>query len=164
MAVQKQLELYSESTLKDIYKSFFQDEFGPGHLLENPEKTRIYFEQELKSMKSRRRCYAEPCGRGRNFYRVPMDLIIDGSVSAEVYFSNFHSGASEFILPDMDKWKKKWSIIFRILQGHRDLIKNFERDSLEIHEVLKNGHYVIHHSRRYRELYNPHYRIFSVHC
>jgi hypothetical protein len=34
-AVERQLSAYSESTLQDLYKNFFQDYFGPGHLLDD---------------------------------------------------------------------------------------------------------------------------------
>lgn len=34
-AIVHQLENYPASTLKDIYKNFFQDAFGPGHLMSN---------------------------------------------------------------------------------------------------------------------------------
>ncbi|MBI9108438.1 MAG: hypothetical protein JEZ04_16950 [Spirochaetales bacterium] len=161
-AVQMQLELYPQSSLKDIYKSFFQDEFGPGHLLVNPEKARSFFEQELETMKSRGRCNTEPCGRGRNFYRVPMDLVLDKVVRADDYFSAFWASASKSMVSDEDEWKKKWNIIFRILQRHSDIIKNFKKDSKEILEALENGNYVMHHSTRYREVYAPHYRIFRT--
>ena len=32
-AIGQQMADYPESTLKDIYKNFFQDAFGPGHLM-----------------------------------------------------------------------------------------------------------------------------------
>jgi hypothetical protein len=159
-SVQMQLELYPQSSLRDIYKSFFQDEFGPGHILFNPEKARSYFEQELNTMTSRGRSHLEPCGRGRNYYRVPLDLVLDKVIQADVYFSVFQAGASAAIMPDLDEWKKKWNIILRILQRHSNLIKDFENDSTEILKNLRMGNYVMHHSNRYRELYAPHYRIF----
>ena len=32
-AVEAQLKLYPESRLQDIYKNFYQDMFGPGHMI-----------------------------------------------------------------------------------------------------------------------------------
>jgi hypothetical protein len=32
-AVENQLGAYPESTLQDLYKNFFQDYFGPGHIV-----------------------------------------------------------------------------------------------------------------------------------
>ena len=160
-ALQLQLAIYPESTLRDIYKSFFQDEFGPGHLLEDPEKARLYFEQELKSAESRGRRRAEACGRGRNFCRVPLDLVIDGIIPKEVYFSAFISGAADFRLPEIETWKRKWSIILGILRRQDFYPAGFDGDSAEIARVLNEGRYAMHHSSRYRSAYAPHYRIFS---
>ena len=162
-AVREQLELYPKSTLKDIYKSFFQDEFGPGHLLKDPVETRIYFEQELEVMQSQGRTDVEPCGTGEKFCRVPMDLIKDGYINKEDYFSAFLIGASEFETPHIDSWKKKWNIILAILKPLNERIIDFGKDSSVIYEALESGHYVMHHSKQYCRYYNPHYRIFCVH-
>ena len=37
-AIVQQVETYPASTLKDIYKNFFQDAFGPGHLMSNASR------------------------------------------------------------------------------------------------------------------------------
>ncbi len=115
-AVHKQLELYPESSLKDLYKSFFQDEFGPGHLLGNPEKAKTYFEQELEVMVSRGRHTVEPCGLGCNYYRVPMDPVIDGLIPAEAYFTAFLAGSMETTKPDVHEWKGTWNLILETLK------------------------------------------------
>ena len=47
-AISKQLECYPESRVQDIYKSFCQDNLGPGHLIPNPEQARAYLLSELK--------------------------------------------------------------------------------------------------------------------
>ncbi len=50
--VEKQIQKYPESALKDIYKSFFQDEYGHGHLLTDTSVSRKYFDYELSQMTS----------------------------------------------------------------------------------------------------------------
>ena len=37
-AVERMLADYPQSTLQDIYKSFFQDRFGPGHIVPDSAK------------------------------------------------------------------------------------------------------------------------------
>ncbi|MBN2572179.1 MAG: hypothetical protein JXA68_08635, partial [Ignavibacteriales bacterium] len=34
-AIESELKHFPEATLIDIYKNFFQDEFGPGHIIPN---------------------------------------------------------------------------------------------------------------------------------
>ena len=40
-AISRQLQDYPESRVQDIYKSFCQDNLGPGHLIPNPESARM---------------------------------------------------------------------------------------------------------------------------
>ena len=41
------LSNYPQSTLQDVYKSCFQDYFGPAHIISNREAARRYIEYEL---------------------------------------------------------------------------------------------------------------------
>ena len=45
----QQMTDYPESTLKDIYKNFFQDAFGPGHLMSDAEDAEKRMEAYLRS-------------------------------------------------------------------------------------------------------------------
>ena len=49
-AVTYQMEMYPKSTLRDLYKNFFQDHFGPGHIIANDEAADKYLRQELSSV------------------------------------------------------------------------------------------------------------------
>lgn len=69
-AVERHFQLYPASLLIDVYKSFFQVEHGPGHLLKDPDAARKRFDQELSDMTSRGRYTLEPCGLGLRFCRV----------------------------------------------------------------------------------------------
>ena len=39
-AIERQLATYPESTLQDIYKSFYQEHFGPGHIISDTASAR----------------------------------------------------------------------------------------------------------------------------
>jgi hypothetical protein len=161
-ATYRQLARYPESTLADIYKSFFQDEFGPGHLLEDPVAAREYFDRELSTMESRRRHTAEPCGVGRRFVRVSLDVVVDGLIDADRYFAAFLSGARSFRLPEIAQWADTWSGIVHDLELLRVRIARFDEDVSTIGDALQSGTYVMHHSRDYVLRYDPHYRLLSV--
>ncbi len=160
-AVAKQLELYPESTLQDIYKSFFQDEFGPGHLIEDAGRARKYFDFELQEMKSQGRHEAEPCGSGRNFMRVPMDLVKDSLIPAGDFFQAFMESSQYFKLPELASWEIKWKGIMAQISKMDLQIPDLERDRDLILQLIADGNYVMHHSDRYRNAYDPHYRIMS---
>ena len=157
-----QLERYPFLSLVDIYKSFFQDAFGPEHLLFDPEKARESFKYELEAMKTRGCRAVEPCGMGICFCRIPMDLVIDGIIDEGNYFSAFLAGASAFKNPDVGIWKQTWCCILEVLDMKREFIQDFWKDSELILMALEKGSWALNHSSRYRELYDPHYRIFTM--
>jgi hypothetical protein len=159
MAVKAQLEKYPGSSLKDIYKSFFQDEFGPGHLLNDAAGAWQYLEYELSEMTSSGNYNAEPCGTGKNFYRVPLDLVKDGIISDSILFNAFMESASSFRLPDIDSWKKKWEKIEDVVEKMNLNLPEYKEDKESLADMLSQGETAIHHSNRYEELYHPHYRI-----
>ena len=160
-AITKQLDLYPESRLQDIYKSFFQDEFGPGHLVDNVSFAREYFDLELEEMISRGNREVEPCGLGKNFYRIPMDLVKDGIIPEEDYFKSFMESSKNFKAPDIKSWEIKWEEILIEIEAMDLQIPNLERDKKAIAKYLKQGESVVHHSDAYNDTYDPHYRIFS---
>ncbi len=161
-AVREQLARYPQSALGDLYKSFFQDSFGPGHLLDDLGQTRLSFERELAAMQSRGRWASEPCGLGRNFHRIPMDLIVDGIVDREEYYDSFLASARSFPRPELAGWKAEWDTILTALRPLKARITDFETDAKRIEALLRSGSYAIGHSERYRSAYDPHYRIFTV--
>jgi hypothetical protein len=157
-----QIALYPQLSLIDLYKSFFQDEFGPGHLLIDVEKARAGLHEEVLAMTSRGRRIVEPCGRGNQFCRIPLDLVADGIIEENDYFSAFLSGSSVFNLPDTEGWKKTWLGILEVLRLERKCISGFSEDSEFIMEALEKGTWTMNHSNHYRRLYDPHYRIFRI--
>lgn len=74
-AIEEQMNTYPESTLKDIYKSFFQDAFGPGHLIPESEEGKKKWRHISK--KSARRH-----GK-RNRYALIMSRLAAKAVSTE---------------------------------------------------------------------------------
>src|SRR5690554_5807831 len=96
---EQQLKIFPLLTLVDLYKSLFQDEFGPGHLLENVDASFCYLEKELKNMKNHNRYAIESCGLGNNFCRVPLDLILNQQIDIKTYFSLFLEGSKSFKEP-----------------------------------------------------------------
>ena len=160
--VGRDLERYPLTRLPDIYKSFFQDEFGPGHLLSDLGKAQAYLVEELGSMTSRGRRAAEPCGLGLHFCRIPLDLVADGIIPEEAYFSAFAAGATAFGMPDQDTWRERWMLIESVIAEEYCGLEGFARDSMRIRGSLGNGVYAMGHSEIYRRAYEPHYRVFTI--
>lgn len=158
-AVAKMLEKYPHALLEDICKSFFQDEFGPGHLLNDVQASRLYLLRELSQMESLERYQPEPCGLGQNFYRVNLDMIKDEIISFDQFFTAFTESATAFALPTAESWKQKWMDIEGCLKPLKTLIADFDKSQSYLQNRLNQGKVVVHHSKRYVESYHPHYRI-----
>jgi hypothetical protein len=161
-AVRAQMHQYPASTLQDIYKSFFQDEFGPGHLIGDTVAAREYFDYEMEDMTSLGRHTAEPCGTGKNFMRVPMDLVKDEIIPADQFFHAFLKSSEGFSTPDLMVWRKEWEGIFAEIKAMGIDLPDMDQENQEILKMLYHGEAAVHHSESYSKAYQPHYRIMSV--
>lgn len=160
-AVLRQMEKYPQSTLKDIYKNFFQDEFGPGHIVSDTTAAGNYLRHELNTYPRMSGEIAEPLGWKTNFYRVNLSLIQTGKVPYDVYFDAFVRSVNSITPMPVDQWKTEWGRIEAVIRSMELDLPGFEIDKKEIDDRLEKGEYVGHHSKTYEEEYDPHYRIMS---
>lgn len=102
-AIGRQLEQYPETRVQDIYKSFCQDNLGPGHLIPDIGSARAYLLEELRAYRedldSAR--YGKPAiryipvGDWGNYIRVDLSVVLDGRVDAETLLDAFSRSANE---------------------------------------------------------------------
>lgn len=161
-AVTEHLQAYPLSTLKDIYKSFFQDEFGPGHLIQDTASALEYLLREVKEMKSQGRYFAEPCGLGKHFVRVPLDVVKDSIFDVATFFKAFIESSRSFSTPGITQWKKDWAGILEVVEMMNPDLPDLEQDKKDIDEMLENEETVMHHSDVYIQNYDPHYRLMTM--
>lgn len=166
-AVETQVKTYPASTLKDLYKSFFQDAFGPGHLMSNSadaeKRMRDYLESECKVAKTEGNLCPdyELTGSHGRFYRVNLSVINDGRVPVDVFMAAFMKSASQFSLPKQEDWKAEWNTILSIIGKMGIHFKNQAEDAEAIQKLLDEGKYASRHSMEYNEAYHPHYRLIE---
>lgn len=158
-AVERQLHDYPRSTLLDIYKSFFQDNFGPGHIVADTASARAYLCSELASASRYDAHYFEPAGRGDNFYRVSIAVIADSIVSFDDYFDAFFASVKDVQPVDIEQWRNEWATIVDAIDDMKLGLPDYENHKAAIDSLLDRGEYVYHHSRDYNRLYHPHYRL-----
>ena len=160
-AVERQLRDYPKSTLQDLYKSFFQDRFGPGHLVNDTASAGKYLRYELNNAESFHEKYYEPTGHNVNFYRVNLSVLKENIVTYQQFFDAFLRSVKNVNLDDITEWKDEWSIIESVIISMDLNLENFEEDLEMIHSILEQGEYAIHHSDIYNSEYHPHYRIIE---
>lgn len=160
-AVARQMEAYPKSTLKDLYKNFFQDKFGPGHIIRDTTSAGNYLRRELASYSEIEGEVAEPTGWEGNFYRVNLSVIKEGKIPYQTYFDAFIRSVQGIQPVAVSDWQKEWRAIELIIRSMNLSLPGYADDRKEIEERLERGEYVGHHSKVFEETYSPHYRIIS---
>lgn len=161
-AVEELIRNYPEAQLADLYKSFYQDAFGPGHILADSIASRRYFFSELEEEGQWSGPVVEYTGNGENFVRLNMDLVRKGVIPAETFFKAFVGSLGMVEKPSPEQWINEWNEIDSIIKAKNIIFINEESDRKMIDEKLKNHNFTVHHSQRYDSIYNFHYRIISL--
>lgn len=160
-AVNYQLQKYPKSTLKDLYKNFFQDKFGPGHLMRDTVAAGNYLRQELASYTETEGAIAEPTGWEGNFLRVNLSVIKNNQVPYDIYFDAFVRSVQGIQPISIAEWQEEWSWVESIIRSMNLSLPDYEADRKEIEDRLNDGNFVGHHSQTFEDNYSPHYRIIS---
>lgn len=158
-AVERQMQRYPKSTLKDLYKNFFQDKFGPGHLIGDTAAAGNYLRKELASYTVVSGEVAEPTGWEGNFLRVNLSVIKTGQIPYPIFFDAFVRSVNGISTMPVSEWQKEWEQIEAVIRSMNLSLPDYEADRKEIDDRLNKGEYVGHHSRVFEDTYTPHYRI-----
>ena len=159
--IESELKLHGESHLVDLYKYFFQDFFGPGHLVSGREGPEAYLENELAEAKSFEPFDYQELLYSKQFVRVNLRMVANNDITKKQLLDAFMQSAREFKLPDISKWRKKWTRIAAVIKELHPNLPGIAEESTMIDSLLLSGDYVVHHSQEYINAYHPHYRIIE---
>lgn len=154
------LNRFPESQLQDIYKSCFQDVYGPGHIISDTAKCLQYILSELEStdVDSSLPAY-ELCGVEGNFVRVNLSVVKGGKITAEqLVDALIRSAANVKPMPIYD-WRGTWDRLMVAIRKQAPPSWAIDQDAGRIRQLLDGGKYVMHHSSQFNQAYNYHYRI-----
>ncbi len=165
-SVEQAMRRYPESTLKDLYKLFFQDRYGPGHLIRDREAADRYLKRELESYTALTpgrsvEEVAEPTGWQHHFYRVDLSVLKEDLISYDLFFDAWVRSVNGITPISVEAWREEWRRIEKTIRSMRLSLPGYVVDYRDIQEKLEAGNYVGHHSQAYNEAYAPHYRIIS---
>jgi glyoxylase-like metal-dependent hydrolase (beta-lactamase superfamily II) len=159
--VNEQLQKYPGTRLQDIYKNFFQDYFGPGHIIPDATTAKNYLQQELDAYTEPAGVAVEPTGSEGNFYRINLSVVKEKKIPFNLFLDAFIESANDGIAPPPAVWTAQWNHILRIIDDMQPNLPNYEADKQLLNDLLAEGKYVVHHSDAYEEQHKPHYRIIS---
>lgn len=155
---------YPDGQLADVYKSFFQDAFGPKHLLSDTAHSRYYLEYELADTAAFHGPLYEPTGMDGNYYRVNLSVIRDSIVPYRVYLDAFINSLEAAHQPTDAEWRARWAKVDSTITARGIHFADEEADRDMLARVLdtgRNGDFTVHHSDRYNDTYRFHYRIIA---
>ena len=146
-----------EATLQDVYKSFYQERFGPGHMTPNVENARNYLMSEMEQAAENSGTYYEPTGSEGRYVRIYLNAVSDGKISAEQLLEAFVESANH-VAPRTDKWTEQWSKIVNVIE-EKQLPVAANDELKELLKTCSEQDEAVHHSESYEKAYRPHYRI-----
>ena len=159
----EQIKNHPNQTLQDVYKSCYQDEYGPGHLIANESSAIKSLYSEINSIEKDYDPITlfEQTGLKGNYLRVDLTLIRDGKIPFFVLFRALVFSAKIGGQKTDENWDKIWSEIVEAIKKSDLKFENFEKDLEELDKISKSDDKVVHHSEMYENTYHPHYRIIE---
>ena len=161
--LREQIENHPNQTLQDVYKSCYQDEYGPGHLISNESSAINSLFQEINSIEKdySPTTFIEKTGIYGNYLRVDLTLVRDGIVPFFVLFRALKISATIGGQKSDKNWDKIWNEIAQAIIDSDIRFENFEEDLDRLEKISKSDDKVVHHSEMYEDTYHPHYRIIE---
>ena len=158
-----QFKLTPLLTLQDLYKSFFQDFFGPEHLISNKTFIEEYLNEEIKQSEidNNNLPLFEKTGYEGNFIRINLKVIEKNLISKEKLIEFFIESSNNNKNKNIFEWKKNWKKIDEIIFNLNLSLFNEKNDRNNINKMLEKNEYVMSHSNVYKQNYKPHYRLIK---
>lgn len=155
----RQMEQYPLMTMQDVYKAFYQDRFGAGHMIADTASVRDFLSYELTvaAEDSVSNPYYEVIGPQGNCVRVYLRCVNEGLLTEEQLLDAFIRSAQPTVQPEQP-WEEEWSHIEKA--AHKAGISCSDDERQLIRKSVESNQ-PIHHSTIYHNTYHPHYRIVA---
>ena len=159
----EQIENHPNQTLQDVYKSCYQDEYGPGHLISNESSAINSLLQEINTIEKDYTPVTlfEQTGIYGNYLIVDLTLVRDGIIPFFVLFRALTISATIGGQKSDENWSTIWSEIVEEIKIQGLKFEHFEEDLTNLDTISKSEDKVVHHSEMYENVYHPHYRIIE---
>ena len=160
-ALAKYMKAYPEAHLQDIYKSCFQNVFGVAHLISDTQACVDYLVGEMEELDPDDRDYSlyEYTLPDSHYVRVDLHAVAEGLVPQDLLVALLMESAATPAPMTQEEWVARWQELKAAAAALEPRPDGYEREAAEIDSLLAEGKYVWHHSRRYNEVYHPHYRL-----
>lgn len=159
--IKNEFDLYPKAQLVDYYKLFFQGTFGPQHIIFNKTSAEKALRNEIEKSSIFAENNFQDISYINNFYRVNINVINKGIITFDSFPDAFVKSADVKNKLSYEAWVKEWEYIEKQILALKITMKNFEQQSNELEQIIKNRK-LVSHSDIYRNTYHPHYRLINA--
>ena len=142
----------------DLIKLIYQNEFGPGHFVNDPSLSMKRLIAEMESTPTNSTLpLKEDIGNG--LVRVNLAAMSEHYMTPEQLNRAFVKSANS-VCGSVESFEEKLKIAYRIVKEKNKLL-SFSADALRhcLEEYSKVGYPPVSHSKTYKEIYAPAYRV-----
>jgi hypothetical protein len=158
--IQSHVIRYPQIQIEDLYKLAHQAAMGSEHAVKDIQSARDWLSNELINMGS---ISADPLfdeiSPDGEILRIHLNPYIDHGGDTETLLQAFVRTANEYE-GSLEKLKRYWTSVEQLADSSQI---NFQLDDLRnfIIKLDSKGYPAIHHSPKYENAYNPHYRVLA---
>lgn len=157
--VSTEFATFPESRFVDIYKSFFQDAYGPGHLIPDTTHAGIYLSEELQYENWPDTLLWQATGINHDYYRINLVLVKNGTIPRDTFLLAMLESATLARKPEISDFKNQVEELYKVVQQKYPGLPDLEKDKKAIDAQLDKGEVMMHHSEHYLKTYQRRYRI-----
>ncbi len=158
----KEFSCFPKSEIQDYYKLLFQAVYGAGHMIQNYNDCLEMLDKEMAHVEAdiHRPLYYD-IGLSFSLVRVNLSRCKADKIGLHRITKAFFEGAKIDTKIDIMKFETYLNI------ATNELIKdpfNINEKNLDdfIRKIKKLGFPAVHHSKTYRKIYKPHYRVIPL--
>ena len=153
---------HPKAKIEDYYKLVFQSIFGPGHLVRDKDQTLRYLEEEWESVSPDSSCHlVQDISINMAVFRLSLQNCKANQIPLDLIADVFFEGSKCFQNPLQADFPKILHVLSCIL-----IKSDFGFLSEDVNQILpmelSDNFPIMHHSKVYRELYQPHYRVIPA--
>lgn len=157
--VSTEFATFPESRFVDIYKSFFQDAYGPGHLIPDTTHAGMYLSEDLLNENWPDTMLWQATGINHDFYRINLVLVKNGTIPRDTFLLAMLESATLARKPEISDFKNQVKELYEAVKKQHPDLPDLEKDKDAIDAQLDKSEVMMHHSEHYLQTYQRRYRI-----
>lgn len=156
--IQLHLKNHAQMQVQDVYKLFYQGNFGPAHILQHQEHAKKYLVEEFRSVEaSDSESLTEPISTDGKMIRVNFAAFKHADGNIEALWQTLVKSA-ELVKPDTARFRKDWN---EFVELANQKTFSFPQKDIELFDkkVHESQFPTVHHTEAYRQTNHPAYRV-----